>query len=101
MIVIHIIEKNVAPMLMGASTMGSRKENTGKMDASRDTKSPKPWSPTDTSKWRSLSPDSWCFSDEGLYVSNIASFKKRYEQCQKARELVGSYILKRNEKGSR
>ncbi len=51
----------------------------GKYWCSRDTKSPKPWSPTDTSKWRSLSPDSWCFSDEGLYVSNIASFKKRFE----------------------
>ena len=46
---------------------------------------PKPWSPTDTSKWRSLSPDSWWFSDEGLYVSNIESFKKRHEQCQESK----------------
>lgn len=73
--------------------MGSQKENPRKMDAP-ETPNPQ------TIKWRSLSPDSWWFSDEGLYVSNIESFKKRHEQCQKSK-WIGWFLHPETERKGR
>ena len=56
--------------------MGSQKENTRKMDAPGDTKSPNhdpQLIPRSGAVYHQILGD---FSDEGLYVSNIESFKE-------------------------